>query len=87
MESLQKRMICGLVLLLLLLLLTCSAEAWTGEIHGRVVCDVCGDSSIGPEDHALQGESIFFSKHNFSDVNFPMCIFFYIFYLILCSIC
>lgn len=32
-----------------------SVEAWTGEIHGRVVCDVCGDSSIGPEDHVLEG--------------------------------
>uniref|UniRef100_A0A6N2KB14 Pollen Ole e 1 allergen and extensin family protein n=1 Tax=Salix viminalis TaxID=40686 RepID=A0A6N2KB14_SALVM len=29
-------------------------KAWTGEIHGRVVCDVCGDSSIGPEDHVLE---------------------------------
>lgn len=32
-------------------------RAWTGEIHGRVVCDVCGDSSIGPEDHVLSGKS------------------------------
>lgn len=32
-----------------------NVEAWTGEIHGRVVCDVCGDSSIGPEDHVLEG--------------------------------
>lgn len=31
-------------------------RAWTGEIHGRVVCDVCGDSSIGPEDHVLAGQ-------------------------------
>ncbi|ONK81602.1 uncharacterized protein A4U43_C01F31000 [Asparagus officinalis] len=44
--------------LVLLLALTCSAEAWTGEIHGRVVCDVCGDSSIGPEDHPLQGAEV-----------------------------
>lgn len=29
--------------------------AWTGEIHGRVICDVCGDSALGPEDHILQG--------------------------------
>lgn len=29
--------------------------AWTGEIHGRVVCDVCGDSAVGPEDHVLEG--------------------------------
>lgn len=48
-------------LALLLLLLACVAEAWTGEIRGRVVCDVCGDSSIGPEDHALEGESAPFS--------------------------
>ncbi|GAB2277813.1 hypothetical protein Dimus_012518 [Dionaea muscipula] len=31
---------------------------WTGEIHGRVVCDVCGDSSIGPEDHVLEGAEV-----------------------------
>lgn len=30
-------------------------DAWTGEIRGRVVCDVCADSSIGPEDHVLEG--------------------------------
>lgn len=34
------------------------AAAWTGEIRGRVVCDVCGDSSIGPEDHALKGAEV-----------------------------
>ncbi|KAL8172440.1 hypothetical protein V2J09_024244 [Rumex salicifolius] len=34
------------------------AVAWTGEIRGRVVCDVCGDSSIGPEDHFLQGAEV-----------------------------
>ncbi|XP_073280763.1 uncharacterized protein [Primulina huaijiensis] len=33
-------------------------SGWTGEIHGRVVCDVCGDSSIGPEDHVLQGAEV-----------------------------
>ncbi|CAA3033487.1 Hypothetical predicted protein [Olea europaea subsp. europaea] len=33
-------------------------RAWTGEIHGRVVCDVCGDSSIGPEDHVLSGAEV-----------------------------
>ncbi|KAA8523702.1 hypothetical protein F0562_010125 [Nyssa sinensis] len=33
-------------------------SAWTGEIHGRVVCDVCGDSSIGPEDHILEGAEV-----------------------------
>lgn len=30
-------------------------RAWTGEIHGRVICDVCGDSLIGPEDHVVEG--------------------------------
>ncbi|CAK9150258.1 unnamed protein product [Ilex paraguariensis] len=35
-----------------------SASAWTGEILGRVVCDVCGDSSIGPEDHVLEGAEV-----------------------------
>ncbi|XP_057991806.1 uncharacterized protein LOC131173453 [Hevea brasiliensis] len=33
-------------------------KAWTGEIHGRVVCDVCGDSSVGPEDHILEGAEV-----------------------------
>ena len=31
------------------------AVAWTGRIRGSIFCDVCGDSDIGPEDHALQG--------------------------------
>ncbi|XP_047340143.1 condensin complex subunit 2-like [Impatiens glandulifera] len=30
--------------------------AWTGEIRGRVVCDVYGDSYVDPEDHILEGE-------------------------------
>lgn len=42
--------------LVLVVLLCGAAEGWTGEIHGRVVCDVCGDSSIGPEDHVLEGD-------------------------------
>jgi hypothetical protein len=42
--------------LILFLFLFCgSAQAWTGEIRGRVVCDVCSDSSVGPEDHVLEG--------------------------------
>uniref|UniRef100_A0A1D1YH44 Major pollen allergen n=1 Tax=Anthurium amnicola TaxID=1678845 RepID=A0A1D1YH44_9ARAE len=45
-------------LLLVLLLLVCRIGAWTGEIHGRVACDVCGDSSVGPEDHALEGAEV-----------------------------
>ncbi|XP_019447081.1 PREDICTED: uncharacterized protein LOC109350312 [Lupinus angustifolius] len=34
------------------------SSAWTGEIHGRVFCDVCADSSVGPEDHVLQGAEV-----------------------------
>ncbi|KAK4344013.1 hypothetical protein RND71_037107 [Anisodus tanguticus] len=33
-------------------------RAWTGEIYGRVVCDVCGDSFVGPEDHVLEGAEV-----------------------------
>ncbi|THU45708.1 hypothetical protein C4D60_Mb02t20840 [Musa balbisiana] len=45
----------GVALAVALALLLCgSSEAWTGEIRGRVVCDVCGDASVGPEDHVLQ---------------------------------
>lgn len=51
--GLQKKTIM-VIGVLLFLLLSC-VEAWTGEIHGRVVCDVCGDSYIGPEDHVLEG--------------------------------
>lgn len=51
--GLQKKTIAEMGLLLFLLL--SSVEAWTGEIHGRVVCDVCGDSYVGPEDHVLEG--------------------------------
>lgn len=32
--------------------------AWTGEIHGRVFCDVCGDGSMGPEDDFLEGAEV-----------------------------
>ncbi|CAH9092763.1 unnamed protein product [Cuscuta epithymum] len=35
-----------------------SVRAWTGAIYGRVVCDVCRDSSIGPEDHVLEGAEV-----------------------------
>lgn len=38
-------------LILLLLLFTSDVSAWTGEIHGRVVC---GDLSVGLEDHVLE---------------------------------
>lgn len=40
-----------------IILMMVEVKAWTGEINGRVVCDVCGDASIGPEDHVLQGQS------------------------------
>lgn len=43
--------------------------AWTGEIRGRVVCDVCADSSIGPEDHVLEGlVSLFLSVYFMSSL-------------------
>lgn len=32
-------------------------EEW-GEIRGHVVCDVCGDAAIGPEDHVLEGAEV-----------------------------
>lgn len=44
-----------LVVLVLLAVFISGIEAWTGEIHGRVICDVCGDSALGPEDHILEG--------------------------------
>uniref|UniRef100_A0ACD5ZHN9 Uncharacterized protein n=1 Tax=Avena sativa TaxID=4498 RepID=A0ACD5ZHN9_AVESA len=47
-----------LPLLTFLLAAALAADAWTGEIHGRVVCDVCADSAIGPEDHVLKGAEV-----------------------------
>ncbi|KAK7305082.1 hypothetical protein VNO77_42982 [Canavalia gladiata] len=44
--------------MILLSFLVLGVSAWTGEIHGRVVCDVCGDSSLGPEDHVLEGAEV-----------------------------
>lgn len=52
---------------LTLILLIRSSRAWTGEIHGRVVCDVCGDSTVGPEDHVLEGN---LSYHSISVASF-----------------
>lgn len=49
--------------LIILAIFASGASGWTGEIHGRVICDVCGDSSIGPEDHVLEGLS---PRFNFS---------------------
>lgn len=46
-----------LIVLSLSVISPSGVRAWTGEIHGRVFCDVCGDSSIGPEDHPLEGKS------------------------------
>jgi len=43
---------------LLSAILVSGVKAWTSEIHGRVVCDVCGDSSVGPEDKVLEGLSL-----------------------------
>ncbi|KAK4753028.1 hypothetical protein SAY87_021826 [Trapa incisa] len=42
----------------LLAVFSAGVNAWTGEIRGRVICDVCGDSSIGPEDHILEGAEV-----------------------------
>ncbi|XP_047075538.1 uncharacterized protein LOC124685250 [Lolium rigidum] len=47
-----------LALLAFLLAAAPAADAWTGEIRGRVVCDVCADSAIGPEDHILEGAEV-----------------------------
>ncbi|XP_004294364.1 PREDICTED: uncharacterized protein LOC101303593 [Fragaria vesca subsp. vesca] len=46
------------VVLVLLAVFISGIEAWTGEIHGRVICDVCGDSALGPEDHILEGAEV-----------------------------
>lgn len=43
------------VLALALLLTVWEVGAWTGEVNGRVVCDLCGDASVGPEDQPLEG--------------------------------
>ncbi|KAK6115339.1 hypothetical protein DH2020_007608 [Rehmannia glutinosa] len=44
--------------LFLTILMVDGVRSWTGEIHGRVVCDVCDDSSIDPKDHVLQGAEV-----------------------------
>ncbi|KAL1560164.1 hypothetical protein AAHA92_10416 [Salvia divinorum] len=43
---------------LMTVLMAKGVTAWTGEIQGRVVCDVCADSSIDPEDHVLAGAEV-----------------------------
>lgn len=45
-------------LILLLLLFASNVSAWMGEIHGRVFCDVYGDSSLGLEDDVVEGFSL-----------------------------
>ncbi|KAM0945949.1 hypothetical protein DsansV1_C09g0089601 [Dioscorea sansibarensis] len=44
--------------LLVMAFIAGEVEAWTGAVRGRVVCDVCGDSFIGPEDHVLEGAEV-----------------------------
>ncbi|KAF9609071.1 hypothetical protein IFM89_012511 [Coptis chinensis] len=51
--GMEKKMM--MMLLFFVLFQSYGVKAWTGEIRGRVVCDVCGDSSLGPEDHVLEG--------------------------------
>ncbi|KAJ4789673.1 Pollen Ole e 1 allergen and extensin family protein [Rhynchospora pubera] len=56
--DLSRNTMARLVLLLSLSVFCGSSQAWTGEIRGRVVCDVCADSSVGPEDHVLEGAEV-----------------------------
>lgn len=58
MEAQKKKhkLVVGLFLFILFLFEP-GVRAWTGEIRGRVFCDVCSDSSIGPEDHVLEGNT------------------------------
>ncbi|KAG6435985.1 hypothetical protein SASPL_100866 [Salvia splendens] len=53
------------VVVLMAILMAEGVTSWTGEIHGRVVCDVCADSSIGPEDHVLAGKTATLSHYFF----------------------
>ncbi|MED6143937.1 hypothetical protein PIB30_010601 [Stylosanthes scabra] len=55
MEMKGKKIVMVMVVLLISVF---GVSGWTGEIHGRVVCDVCGDSSLGPEDHILEGAEV-----------------------------
>ncbi|KAH7544355.1 hypothetical protein JRO89_XS15G0153900 [Xanthoceras sorbifolium] len=58
MELQNRKLEMGLFVFVLTTLFLSNVKAWTGEIRGRVVCDVCGDSSIGPEDHVIEGPSL-----------------------------
>ncbi|KAG2299379.1 hypothetical protein Bca4012_010952 [Brassica carinata] len=57
MDSLMSKLVMGLVVMVAIFEAS-GVDAWTGEIRGRVVCDVCADSSIGPEDHVLEGAEV-----------------------------
>ncbi|MED6174416.1 hypothetical protein PIB30_068753 [Stylosanthes scabra] len=57
METKGKKIVMVMVMVVLLISVF-GVSGWTGEIHGRVVCDVCGDSSLGPEDHVLEGAEV-----------------------------
>ncbi|CDY17281.1 BnaA10g09150D [Brassica napus] len=54
MDSMMGKLVMGLVVVVAIFEAPGVVDAWTGEIRGRVVCDVCADSSIGPEDHVLE---------------------------------
>lgn len=57
MDSMMGKLVMGLVVVVAIFEAS-GVDAWTGEIRGRVVCDVCADSSIGPEDHVLEGAEV-----------------------------
>ncbi|CAN7139842.1 unnamed protein product, partial [Brassica rapa subsp. narinosa] len=57
MDSMMGKLVLGLVVVVAIFEAS-GVDAWTGEIRGRVVCDVCADSSIGPEDHVLEGAEV-----------------------------
>ncbi|OIT01848.1 PREDICTED: uncharacterized protein LOC109226705 [Nicotiana attenuata] len=58
MESSRSKVLIVLYLTVITSLMVKGVRGWTGEIHGRVVCDVCADSSVGPEDHVLEGAEV-----------------------------
>lgn len=58
MDSMMGKLVMGLVVVVAIFEAPGVVDAWTGEIRGRVVCDVCADSSIGPEDHVLEGAEV-----------------------------
>ncbi|KAM7251087.1 hypothetical protein ACFE04_022970 [Oxalis oulophora] len=60
-SSSSKLSLMVMVMVMFMFVFVFGVRGWTGEIRGRVVCDVCGDSSVGPEDHVLQGKLISWS--------------------------